>query len=127
MRPDKCGCIFWIIGQFDHAGRAVALYGIQQSYPGAWLGKKVKPILDLFVNKGFVFQVVENHSDHATFRFLYSRDVYPLFDRAAILAKIRSDMDMEKLREAGAAPANQTSMTYEEALAFFRDGMKNNT
>jgi hypothetical protein len=123
MRPDKCGCIFWVIGQFEYSGEPVALYGIQQSHPAAWLGKKVKPILDVLVKEGFVFQIVKNHLDHATFHFLYSRAIYPLFDRAAVVAKVQSDMDLEKLKKAGVAPADQAAMTYEEALEYFRNGI----
>ena len=43
MRPDKCGCIFWTITEIEHAGESIPLFGIQQSYPAAWLGRRWSP------------------------------------------------------------------------------------
>jgi hypothetical protein len=123
LRPDKCGCIVWLNGRFDYAGETINLYGVEQSYDAAWLGHKVKPLLDALVGRGFVFTIIQNHS----IRLMYSKDVYPLLDVAAVFAKVESDMDVEKLKADGALPGDMPPVTYGEALEFFRGAITNKT
>jgi hypothetical protein len=117
MRPDKCGCIFTLTGSFNYGGASVELYLVEQSYDAAWLGKKVKPLLDHLVHKGFVFVVIQSCS----LRLLYDSTIYPLLEPAAVCAEIESNRDVDAMKAAGVLPAEASATTYEQALADYRD------